>query len=289
MPSSEHKKAWVLTPNQDYTATGVLQVGQILTDYMDPNSAVLHSGTKPIPQETLVDQSTHHGVDYSSEDKQQVAFRAWIKESLMKAFGASAGAQFETVQRNKYSSHTIGVFLFQPSTAYCRDSLALGDAPLLHKIPWWKTHRRVWMVTGLRVLGKGAKVTEGFVKNSSGKLAAQADSTVAEVPLQGGAGGGFSSEHAASHSINDADPFVYAYRLHEIIVARRFEATELGAFTRGGVSAAGEVHVELGGESDGAGDEEVDGEPEVVGYRVLEVPDEAFDGDGDEANPMLVE
>ncbi|KAI1409008.1 hypothetical protein F5Y13DRAFT_193839 [Hypoxylon sp. FL1857] len=87
MPSSKHRKAWVLTPNQDYTAASVLQVGQILTDYMDPSSAILHSGTHPIPMETLRDQSTHRGVDHDSMETQKVTFRAWLKESLTKAVG----------------------------------------------------------------------------------------------------------------------------------------------------------------------------------------------------------
>jgi hypothetical protein len=65
MLSSKHERAWLLTPNQDYTATGVLQVGQILTDYMDPNSTVLHSGTNTIPEKTSLDQSTHGEADYT--------------------------------------------------------------------------------------------------------------------------------------------------------------------------------------------------------------------------------
>ncbi|KAI0149952.1 hypothetical protein F4776DRAFT_603933 [Hypoxylon sp. NC0597] len=281
MPSTKHKKAWVLTPNQDYTAAGVLQVGQILTDYMDPNSAVLHSGTNPIPEKILLDQSTHRGVDYNSMETQQVALRAWLKESLMKAVGGTVDAQSEKLHWEKYSSHTIGVFMFQPSTQYCKDSLALGDAPLKTAPPWYKTHRRVWLVTGLRVLGKGAKVTEGFIKKSSGSIAAKGDGTAANVPVQGGIDGGVSSERADFHSIDDADPFVYAYRLHEIIVRRKLEDTELQAFSRGQVYGVGED------DSDDS-DVEADKEPEVVGYEVVAVEDEPFDGDGDETNPMFV-
>ncbi|KAI1137155.1 hypothetical protein F5Y05DRAFT_414318 [Hypoxylon sp. FL0543] len=282
MPSTKHKKAWVLTPNQDYTATGVLQVGQILTDYMDPNSAVLHSGINPIPEKTLLDQSTHRGVDYNSMEAQQVAFRAWLKESLMKAVGGAVTAQSERLHWEKYSSHTIGVFMFQPSTQYCKDSLALGDAPLKTAPQWYKTHRRVWLVTGLRVLGKGAKVTEGFIKKSSGTAAAEGDGSAANIPLQGGVGGGVSNEQANSHSIDDADPFVYAYRLHEIIVRRKLKDTELQAFSGGQVHGIGED------DSDDSG-VEADEEPEVVGYEVLGVEDEPFDGDGDDTNSLLVE
>ena len=60
-PNPKHPKAWVLTQNQDYTPTGVLQLGQVLTNFMDPNSAILASGTVPIPDKTLRDQSIHRG------------------------------------------------------------------------------------------------------------------------------------------------------------------------------------------------------------------------------------
>ncbi|KAJ9132436.1 hypothetical protein NKR23_g11246 [Pleurostoma richardsiae] len=266
MPSLKHKKAWVLTPNQDYTATGVLQIGQVLTDYMDPNSAVLHSGTYTIPEETLLDQSTHRGVDGGSMETHQVAFRAWVKESLVKAVGGNVNVQSERLHWEKYISHTISVFIFQPSTQYCKESLALGDAPLKTAPPWYKTHRRVWLVTGLRILGKGAKVTHGFIKNS----------------IQGGVHGGVSSGQANTHSIDDTDAFVYAYRLHEIIVRRKLDDTECQAFTGGQI-------YDIGGDDSDDGDEGADNEPEVVGYEVLSVEDEPYYGDGDKNNPMFVD
>ncbi|KAI0470244.1 hypothetical protein F4859DRAFT_515770 [Xylaria cf. heliscus] len=208
MPSSEHKKAWVLTPNRDYTATGVLQAGQILTDYMDSNSAVLHNGTNPIPKETLLVQSTHVGVNYGSMDMKQVAFHTWIKENLMKAIG--------------------GTF-----------------------------HRRLWLVTGLRVLGKGAEVTEAFIQKSSVAIAAEGDGTTV-----------------------NCHPFAYAYRLHEIIVRRKLENTEWRAF--GGRQAHG---------IDGNDSDDSDVEPEIVGYEVLGVEAEPFigDGDDDETCSLLVD
>ena len=179
------------------------------------------------------------------------------------------------------------MFLFHPSSTYAKDSLARADgdgstAPIT--VPWYKTHARVWLVTGLRVLGKGTKVNAAFVEKASGNIAAQADATAAagNIPLKAGAGAMAASGRAASHTIQDSDPFVYAYRLHEIIVRRKVGTSTVRAFEDGEVSGTGS-------EAGQNGENKVNVAPGFVGYEFVAVESEAFDGDGDAVNPLLVD
>jgi hypothetical protein len=213
MPTPQHKKAWVTTPNEFYTPTGVLQVDQILTDYMDPNTALLTEGVVVISKKALKDQSTHHGVDYTSIETHQSAFRSWLKATAAPA-GGNLSAEEQKAYWDKFSGKTISVFMFQPSKGYAIKALAHRDALGSTALPWYKLYTRVWMVTGLRVLGKGPKINEGFIERASGEAAIEGDGSAANIPVTGGAGAGHADQRAKSHTIEDSDPFVYAYRLH---------------------------------------------------------------------------
>jgi len=292
MPDIKHKKAWVLTPNQDYTPTGVLQLGQILTDYADPNSAVLTEGTVPISAKTLKDQSIHRGVDYTSAELYQAGFRAWLKATVhgLLPVGGALRADLLKAHWERFSGHTLSVFQFSPSVAYAKDALAHGDAPTQIKVPWYKTHARVWLVTGLRVLGKGAKVDERFIKRVDAAATAEGDGTVSgAAPVAGGAGGHAGQAAMGHRSILDADPFVYAYRLHEIIVKRKLIMSELKPFAGGEISSVSQGD-DYDDNEDGVEDK-MDG-PQFIGYEVVAVDNEAFDGDeddGDDINSLFVE
>lgn len=68
MSQTKQKKPWILTPNQDYTAAGILQLGQILTDYTNPNSGILGAGIAPIPKNMIKDEFSHRNVNFESTE-----------------------------------------------------------------------------------------------------------------------------------------------------------------------------------------------------------------------------
>ncbi|KAL6904653.1 hypothetical protein GGI43DRAFT_397756 [Trichoderma evansii] len=105
MPQLKHKKTWILTGNQDYTPAGVLQLGQILTDYTDPNSAILTEGTAPIPINALKNDPTHGEINYGSSDAHHTAFQAWLKATL----NITARANFTSKRHYLLRTHILSL------------------------------------------------------------------------------------------------------------------------------------------------------------------------------------
>lgn len=50
MPQIKHDNDWILTANQNYTPTGIFQLGQILTKSADLNSAIFAERAIPLPE-----------------------------------------------------------------------------------------------------------------------------------------------------------------------------------------------------------------------------------------------
>lgn len=276
MPSSKHPKGWVLTTSQDYTAEGVLKLGQILIDPYDPNSAILAEGTIPVPDESLKDNPIHKGVDFSSTESHQTAFRAWLSSPQIVKIEGRTEFNASSIEWAKYKSSTIKVSMFHPSEAYAKKAIEAADTL---EIPWWKRSRRVYLITGLRVLGSGTSVNQGSGSARSLLVTASADTTETGVPLSGGLGGGHQSGNLQTQSIQDSSPFVYAYRLHEIITRQKLEKPKVGAYKGG----------ETYSTSEELGDAVKREKPEVVGYDFVKVVQDPFAGGNSPDNSLLTD
>lgn len=267
----------------DYTPTGVLQLGQILTDFTNPNSAILTEGTAPIPEETLKDESIHRKVNFESIESQQTAFRTWLKVAFDMDKIAKVSKTLQKAYQEKFEGHNISAVMFQPSERYVQTALSLRDASPLTSMPWYMRHRRIWLVTGLRILGKGTKVSEAFIQRATGAAGAKVDCTTVEVPIAAGLDVGHQQTTFKDHEVHDSDPFIYCYRLHEIIIKRTYKKTKLKAFSGGHIQDTGQDY-------NSSDDEDADSDEEEVinGYEVVAVDDEAFDGAGEKASCVFV-
>jgi hypothetical protein len=219
MSQIKHEKQWILTTNQDYTPNGVLQLGQILTNYTDPKSAILTEGTAPIPKNTLKEESDEQEVNYKSSEPMQTAFRAWLKVLSNITTSPEINNELQKGYQITFGGHAISVITFQPSKNYVETALSLNDTSGLTPVPWYVTHRRIWLVTGLRIVGKRTKINEGFINQATGRA------ELIKSPIQ-------ELLSMLNNSYQDSGTLIYSYCLHEIIIKRKLKTT-VRAFSRG--------------------------------------------------------
>ncbi|KAL7902000.1 hypothetical protein HDV63DRAFT_405026 [Trichoderma sp. SZMC 28014] len=283
MSQIKQKKAWILTPNQDYTAAGILQLGQILTDYTDPNSGILGAGIAPIPKEMIKDEIGHRNVNFESSESSQTAFQAWLKATLHVAASFAIKKELQKAYQAKFEGQNMSVITFCPTKRYVETALSQEDASDLTSKPWYAKNKRIWVVTGLRILGSGTKISEGFVNQATDNAEVKGDSGAAQVPINAGLDTSYQQDTFHSHTIQDSDPFVYCYRLHEIIIRRKLKTT-VRAFSRRHIQG-----IERIDESSDDEDYDSEGEPIIDGYEVVYVENEDFLGDGKKTDSLFVE
>lgn len=177
----------------------------------------------------------------------------------------------------------MSVITFHPTKRYVEAALSQEDASDLTSIPWYAIHKRIWLVTGLRILGDGTKVSESFVNQATGSAEVKGDGSAARVPINAGLDTGYQQATFRKHTIQDSDPFIYCYRLHEIIIKRKLKTT-VRVFSSGHIQG-----IERNGDSIDDEDYDSDEEPVIDGYEVVGVENEEFDGDGNETRSLFVE
>jgi hypothetical protein len=281
MSPAKDNREWILTPNQDYTPTGVLQLGQILTNYKKPSSAILTKGVVSIPSELPKDKTIHNHVSYESSDSQAIALKAWLEATSAIASSKTANTS-ESAYKQKFQGFFITAEMFQPSKQYIDDALQkymkdMGEASTVTDVPWYMLHRRVWMVTGLRTFAKGTKVTQGSMHRDTAMTAFKADGQAAGIAASAGADAARTSQTDQTHEIGSSDEFIFCYRLHEIIIKRQFKKTRLAPFSRG--------HIQDAEQSGNGSDDEglpVYNEAIAEGYEVLGVDEQAYQYESDE-------
>lgn len=264
MSHIKHEKQWILTTSQNYTPIGVLQLGQILTDYTDPKSAILIEGTAPILKHTLKEESDEQDVNCKSTEPIQTAFRAWLKALPNITTNPEINNEVQKEYQITFEGHAISEITFQPTKHYVEAALSLNDTP------WYVTHRRIWLVTGLRIVGKRTKISEGFMYQATGRA------DLIKSPVQ-------TLLSLLNNSYQDSSLLIFSYRLHEIIIKRKLKTT-VRAFSRGHIQG-----IERNDNSSDDEDYDSDGEPIIDGYEVVSVENEVYDGDGDETGSLFVE
>lgn len=204
----EHKKEWIVTKNRDHIPADIfLQLGQILTDYANPYSAVTPAGISPIPEATLEDKPADQEVNYESSEPRQIAFRAWQYPASNPVSSPKIKSKAQKEYEAIFGGHTLSVEMFQPTTDYVETALSRGDAHDHTFMPWYMTRKRLWMVSGRQISGKRIKTSEGVLDQATGRIEENGEGSADKVPTNAG-----SDNH---------DQSIYCYRLHEIVVKRK--------------------------------------------------------------------
>lgn len=216
MPQLNHEKEWILTGNQDYTPNGVLQLGQILTDYNDLNTAIYAEGTIPRPKHILKDElnSQKFYYLYESSEPKRTAFTYWLKNLSHEIIRSTIDSNLEKAYQTMFEDHTvnaISVAIFHADNWYS------GNAVIgLTSMPWYKMHKRLWIVNGLQILEKGTKFSKGAINQAAGRGQVKGEGSVAQVPINAGSETG----------CQDSNRFIYCYRLKEVVIKRSSPLSE---------------------------------------------------------------
>lgn len=278
----KHPESWILTSSEDFTRHGVLQLGQVLTDPWNPDTAILTTGVEPVPDGVLRDRLVHNGVSLTSHVAHSLALRAWLQVNAAQGvnIGGGAGTGATDEAHANYHGKSISVDMFQPNNAYARRALgrAKAEKPETLQVSPLKPNPRLFLVTGLRLLGAGTVVDIGNKENVEGRGHMETN-TPAELGTAGvGAEATRVTEHA--HTIETSSEFVYAYRLHQIIVKRVLSQSLVAAFTRG------ETHSMDRTRSSDNVPTIKDSTP--VDMEFVGILEDAFGGDGNKEAPRVV-
>lgn len=242
--------SWVLTTSQDFGPNGSLQLGQLLTDPGDPNSAVITSGLVPIAIDTLRDNQIHKNVDFTSLDYEQLSFRTWLHSRIapVPAEGGARAINMNDVG-TRYQSSSVLVHQFQPNDEYAHRAVQAGRTEHRTKVKWWASYKKLWLVTGLRILADDSVVNQWRAE----VVGHGADGTINASPANIALGGGLRAqrqhETAQTQSLGGASSFIYAYRLHQVRKYRVPKTSQCEPWKGGEIYSWGEkVDKHYGGE-----------------------------------------
>lgn len=205
MSQIKHRNGWILTGNQNYTPAGILQLGQVLKDYSDFSTSVFSEGRIPNFRGSFDDESYLYG----SSGLEHQTFKHWLEHAdkyIRSQIDKDLQEEYTAMFENR-TINTLQVKLFNPY-----ERVAAHAVSCTGSLSWYKQPRRLWIVTGLQILGKGAKINGDVINQATGCAEANGDGRVAQVPVDAG----------LDIDRRDSDQYVYCYRLDEIFIEKSY-------------------------------------------------------------------
>ncbi|TWU78777.1 hypothetical protein ED733_006916 [Metarhizium rileyi] len=256
MTSKKVPKNWVRTTSQDFSPSGALSLGQLMTDPFNPDSCLITTPLPSIPAGGCYEETHKKDVAYRSEFSVRTGFRGWLQDTsgILAAAGVEQDRRGKDCFRIRIEKLLTKIFL--PDVDYARKAVEATKYATDKK--WWELRPRLYIVTGLRIAEGARSFTNDYTRgHNSGQAAAVGCSANGKSIFD-------QHEHAAEIS-----PFIVAYRLHEVFWTCRFKPLlTTRPFVRGIIQSA---------ENSTAADEEI-GVMEMVGYEIDNVASQAFDG-----------
>jgi len=118
-------------------------------------------------------------------------------------------------ESEKWSIDKLQTIWFTPSTEYVKKSLE--DPDVQEYLCAWLLHKRVYMVTGIKI-AYGASSTLEYAQRKDLKIHVGFDFTPLGVPIIVGPEAGMVQELTVWQTQGEVDPFVFAFRLRQIKV-----------------------------------------------------------------------
>lgn len=126
----KHKKAWILAANLAakwvYYSNHVLQLGQILSDDTDHNSAILRAGVVSVPKD--LGETDRRKVNFESFGANQTAFRAWLNATLNVTAPFATSSEMQKTYQAKLEGQTMSEITFHPAKSDVEMVLSQNDA-----------------------------------------------------------------------------------------------------------------------------------------------------------------
>ncbi|CEI70496.1 unnamed protein product [Fusarium venenatum] len=197
---SEEDKQWIFTGSYNFAPGGLLQLGQILAEPVEPWSKVLSTGPLELPLDTVV----HITSSMESNNEIVRQFSAWVKAGQKRA-SFQKGVTVQESHEHVWNFNTLESHTTSPSLDYVKATLKHNDLfKRLRRNPFMSS---LYMVTGLRV-AKGANMRRNgqspmdiqvIGSNSGPAVGIQVDTSQRE-----------------SQVLGMVPDFILAYRLNEI-------------------------------------------------------------------------
>jgi hypothetical protein len=203
---------WILTKSCEFSPTGNLRLGQILAKPKDPAYVLQPLGPLPLHKGIEPEITSRSNVSMHDTNELSAQFSAWANLGYipMQFKSASATTHSHDLQWhfNKLESQIIS-----PSLAYVQDAMRHGDVEAGLKN--WKHpfKRRVYMVTGVRIVN-GARMVRKDTSSTNNKVVAEG--AAPDQSVSAGTQTGFATRSSESEGFDRATDFVFAYRLNEV-------------------------------------------------------------------------
>ena len=203
-------KSYFATPNYTCHPDGPVALGSIITDPRYPEHC-LNPKRVAIPKSDIfvIDQE-----NYMEEVKGKSTTKAslWLRFLEWMGFEVSGSREDDVLSVAKFDKLETRTFL--PSRDYITTSL--DDPEVQGVLVLDDGETPVYMITGVKI-AYGVDFTEKLCKKSEGKLSANAEGNVADLPLGGKASAERSiGDERSSHFEVTKTPVVFAFRLQQI-------------------------------------------------------------------------
>jgi hypothetical protein len=279
MPPTGPRKCYFIAPTRDSPPDGPIQLGSIISIPSEADEPINRNAPSQIPEASIF---KHEERGYSFTKDRTTGGRLGIWASFLMqvlGIGGDIGVNASNGRNDEWACTTLKTCWFTPTTDYIKKSIQdPGVEEFLVENKVYLGRQKVYMITGLKV-AYGASATVKLAKERGVNLHLGVDGTNSGVPISAGPDIGVQERTEEKESFEDADPFVFAFRLRQINI-KSADEVEHKPHTHGAMLSLGpgtgedteskvEIFVErmedvdVGGESFGLTETEVmdDAEP----------------------------
>jgi hypothetical protein len=264
---------WIFTKSCDNSPTGNLRLGQVLAEPKDPAYVLQPLGPLSLDCEGIEPEITSRSnVSIHDANELSAQFSAWVNLGYVPTeFKASS-----TTTRSHDLEWHFGKLesqIISPTLAYVQKAMRHGDVEASLKN--WKHpfERRVYMVTGVRVVN-GSRMTRKDASSLDNSIIAEG--TAPDHSVSTGVRSRLAATSTESEGFDEATNFVFAYRLNEVsyrgtITHKPYTKGETASADKRGAQSGPEVEIN-DFEVFGSGVEDIEFSDEEDDFERIKVP-----------------
>jgi len=210
---SKMKPTYILAPNCDIPAEGILALGSILVDPKDPVDVILNE-TEEVPI-AAGEVFTNEKLDWCLSHQELLERRFGIWSTFLASvlgIGADVGANFHRNDEERYRCKVLETSFFRPDIKYIAKSMA--HPAVKDYTDEWR-HKSVYMVTGLKI-ARGASMETTRAREVGGELRLGIDGTPAGIPVGGGPQIAGKKAKSLNVKFGACDDFIIGYQVIKI-------------------------------------------------------------------------
>jgi hypothetical protein len=225
------KRFYFFTPTNDTPPNGPIALGNIIES---PLFADQPLNKTPIPIQPT-DIVKHEKKNYTLKRDKQYNGRLGVFLSFLLqilSIGGDGSVDGSWGDNDELTAKLLETRSFVPSLEYLRQSYQNATVQrFILKSKTWTGSSKLYMVTGLKI-AHGASFAVEKIREGNVKLHVGVDGTNAGIPVTVGPDVETGMKISQKESFGDADPFVFAFRLQQIIITAEKDI-EHKPFTKG--------------------------------------------------------